>query len=173
MLSPEQLGITPKELASLLLTRELIATDKAHYKPNWEATRKPDEPANLFNMAVPMNYSCGTTACIGGWMHVFQQDKVEIDPVTGRYLVDDDRAASDYVENGCSSALIALFYPLQEGHAGNWVGPGNPSSLAYKDITPAAALDAIDNFLATGHPNWIDVLDQHDIKWDREGTREL
>lgn len=75
--------------------------------------------------------TCGTAACIGGWVGIFA-DKTPGEIV--RYVAEyreKDRPFSD------------LFYP--------------PQILDWDKITTEDAVAAITNFLSTGHPNWLGV----------------
>ena len=80
-----------------------------------------------------MNYAeaigdCGTVRCIGGWMAHY----MTIPNVTG------------YVN--FHSELHDLFHPDDDG------------GIDWDDITPGQAVLAIDNFLATGKPEWSTIL---------------
>lgn len=130
ILSAEALHIRPEEHRAILEIRELFAKGTFHHDPRAEAD-KPDG----FNM----NYSefateCGTTCCIGGWMyHAMDRDRTTL-----------SRSAGAYVNHDRSPALKFLFSPDHD----------DIHDMSYEDITPGAALAAIDSFLATGNPEW-------------------
>lgn len=153
MLTPEELGITPKELAALLMVREMLAT----HSVEWTGIKMLDESfVNKFNMAVPVADDCGTECCIGGWMYVFMQP--ELKRKNGVFVVDDTQDADNYVDGNASEPLTALFYPLQKGYAGNWIGGYSDASIDYEKIPPELAVRAIDNFLEHGKPDWEGLL---------------
>ncbi|WP_315729873.1 hypothetical protein [Bradyrhizobium sp. SZCCHNRI2010] len=130
VLSAFQLGITPAEHKALLEVRELFANGAFHHDWNQDHDRP-----NGFNMECFFNErSCGTTACIGGWMWALMKRDGETQALTGHRYVKYDR----------SLALKNLFWPPHE----------DIDDMSYDDITPGAALLAIDSFLATGNPNW-------------------
>jgi len=130
ILSAEALHIRPEEHRALLEIRELFARNVFHHDPRANAER-PDG----FNMNYPeFSTECGTTCCIGGWMyHAMDRDR------TGR-----SHTAGAYVNRDRSPALKPLFHPPHE----------EIDDMSYDDITPGAALAAIDSFLATGNPEW-------------------
>jgi hypothetical protein len=130
ILSAAALDIDDAEHRAMLEIRELFANGIFHHDVDAEAD-KPDG----FNMDYPdRETECGTTCCIGGWMfRAMQRDR------TTRSL-----NAGTYVSKDRSPALAYLFHPPFE----------DIDDMAYSDITPGAALAAIDSFLATGNPNW-------------------
>lgn len=130
ILSAQALEITPSEHRALLEIRGLFAAGTFQHDPSGDA-----EHPDGFNMNFPEHSSeCGTSCCIGGWMwHALDRDRA-----TAAY------SAGDYVNKKSSGALKTLFYPPME----------DIDDMAYDDITPGAALAAIDSFLATGDPNW-------------------
>jgi hypothetical protein len=137
VLSAQALQIKPAEHKAILEIRELFAKDVFVHDPDLELA-KPDG----FNMNIPMDSSeCGTTCCIGGWMFK---------------AMERDRTApcvhiGDYVNNVRSSALGPLFLPFTNVNGATFDGDYDfPLEL----MTPKMALAAIDNFLATGDPNW-------------------
>lgn len=84
----------------------------------------PDD-TRVFDMNVPSD-GCGTVACIGGWMA----------PELG---INVERDIEAYVNNGgLDGKLTDLFFP----------------DIDWENITPHEAVDAIDNFLASGDPDW-------------------
>lgn len=87
-----------------------------------------------FDMRVIFSRSseCGTVGCIGGWMAVCM-----------------GRAHPDlFIGRDCSDSLGPLFYPWKKNREG----------FEIHDATPAQAVRAIDNFLATGEPDWERVM---------------
>jgi hypothetical protein len=130
VMSAKALRITSGEHRALLEIRDLFAKGVFKHDPNSDA----DHPDG-FNMDhAEKTTDCGTTCCIGGWMYAaLSRDRATTSPSPGFY-VNSDR----------SLALRPLFYPDQD----------EIDDMAYSDITPAAALVAIDSFLATGDPDW-------------------
>ncbi|TYO65460.1 hypothetical protein FXV83_16120 [Bradyrhizobium hipponense] len=130
VLSAPALRITAGEHRALLEIRDLFAKGVFKHDPALEAD-KPDG----FNMdQAETETSCGTTCCIGGWVWAaMSRDRTTSSPTAGRYVTHDR-----------SFALRALYYPDQN----------EIQDMAYSDITPGAALCAIDSFLATGDPDW-------------------
>jgi hypothetical protein len=130
VLSAAELRIHPAEHRALLEIRELFSNGIFHHDPGAEA----DQPDG-FNMDYSERETeCGTTCCIGGWMYrAMQRDRTARSP-----------RAHTYVNKDRSEPLAHLFHPPFE----------DIDDMAYSDITPGAALAAIDSFLATGNPNW-------------------
>jgi hypothetical protein len=124
------LEITSGEHRALLEVRELFAKGTFKHDPNSDV-----EHPDGFNMNFAEKASkCGTTCCIGGWVwHVMSRDRTTTSPSAGRY-----------VNEGYADALKPLYYPDLE----------QIDDMAYDDITPGAALAAIDMFLTTGEVNW-------------------
>ncbi|MHC2552415.1 hypothetical protein [Bradyrhizobium elkanii] len=152
VLSAAGLGIRDAELKAALEIRDLFAKGVFQHDRDLSVD-KPDG----FNMnTVSDETECGTTCCIGGWMfHAMERDRTA--PCA---------TAGEYVQKAHSTRLYPLFYPLQDmrrqwmidtdGHA--YDGP------EYIDIAPSQALEAMDNFLATGDPNWPRVLHLENIE---------
>ncbi|WP_316196661.1 hypothetical protein [Bradyrhizobium sp. SZCCHNS3053] len=144
VLSPAELGIEPAEHKALLEIRERLAGGNFYH--DWQGHA---EKANGFNMEYPERETdCGTTCCIGGWMWVaMDRDRTTDSCTAGRYVARDR-----------SHALGPLFYPPQS----------EIDDMPYSDITPLAAVSAIDSFLATGRPDWFKAcgLDQVEVTDD-------
>jgi hypothetical protein len=142
--SAQELRITPAEHKAALEVREMFAKNKFHHDPDLIV----EEP-NGFNMNVAHDEgsegSCGTTACIGGWMFAaMRRDRVA--PCV---------TAHHYVANLCSPALVPLFYPFCDQKRRDIPDEdGKSYDFDYELIPPEFALKAMDNFLATGNPNW-------------------
>ena len=130
VLSHNELRITDAEHRALREVRELFASGAVQH----DHDKDYDKP-NGFNMDCHLvEGSCGTTACIGGWMWtILTRDHVSTSLTANRYVRDER-----------SVTLQSLFYPPME----------EIDDMSYDDITPGAALLAIDSFLATGNPNW-------------------
>ena len=132
MRTAEELGITEEELDALIKVRDGLSSGCFTHVDGY------DEPPVKygFNMVIAGNHgSCGTVACIGGWMAIVMSSKMD-DPLSL-----DVNDMKRYVSS--NMALERLFYP--------------PVSLYYSTITPDQAALAIDNFLATGDPRWKDI----------------
>lgn len=129
VLSAASLGITEAEHKAALEIRELFAAGTFTHDPEGAV----DLP-NGFNMNFPLDENkCGTTCCIGGWMYL----AMDRDRTTQAH------SAGHYVNHMRSAALKDLFYPPQE----------ELGEINYDDITPGAALAAMDSFLA-GRLDW-------------------
>lgn len=130
ILSAAALKITAGEHRALLEVRNLFANGTIKHDPDSDV----DHPDG-FNMNYASKESkCGTTCCIGGWVwHVMSRDRTTISPTAGRY-----------VDSGHADTLKHLYYPDLDAI----------DDMSYDDITPGAALVAIDQFLTTGEVDW-------------------
>lgn len=145
----QKLGITFAEFGALLGTREMLKLDLI---TNADCPL-PLEQAHVLNMNTTVSvYDCGSIGCLGGHMALIMGLSAG--------------QADAYVTNGrcrkhggavASPALHDLFYPSD---IYDWEG-----------ITPAMAIDAIDNFLKDGNPHWDDVAHTHDYKGVSESGR--
>lgn len=156
-LTHEQLGITWRELGALLGARELIKNEKhvAQCDYGWYGYLERNPGDHVFNMAeCGISEGCGTVGCVGGHM-AFILGVPPRDYVVSRshYLFGQSPLEYDNDRFRCSPALNDLFYPNQNGGG----------CLAYRTITTAQAVQAIDNFLATGKPHWDEVCDDSNV----------
>jgi hypothetical protein len=144
MKSPEELGITQQELDALLAVRSGLAAGLLEHTSYKKLKAKSDPKSLAFNMDIAYTkHDCGTVGCIGGWMGVFMHThKLEADKEI------DYNNVRHYVNNKRSYNLEELFFPL-ETHDG--------FTVDYDSISSAMALQAIDNFLANGEPDWKNV----------------
>ncbi|BAR61902.1 hypothetical protein NK6_8755 [Bradyrhizobium diazoefficiens] len=152
VLSATALNIREAELKAALEIRELFANGVITHDREVNA-----DQTNGFNMnTIDNETDCGTTCCIGGWMfRAMERDRTA--PCA---------TAAGYVTRHASPRLIPLFFPLQD-MGGQWIVDTNGRSYdgpEYIDIAPSQALEAMDNFLATGDPNWPRVLHLEDIE---------
>jgi hypothetical protein len=158
ILPASQLRITENELKALLWTRELIATGQMRHDP--AETR---EFAYGFNMNFSLSGDgelCGTTGCIGGWMYLFMQ-RNRMEPAFLNGQQNGWCSAMSYVHKHKSAALHELFYPLATSDAyGNPLLGNCGADIDYPAIPPEWALEAIDNFLTAGAPEWDVVTGQ-------------
>ncbi|MGJ4953113.1 hypothetical protein [Bradyrhizobium sp. HKCCYLS20291] len=130
VLSADALQIKPAEHKALLEVRELFANQAFHHDHEMNF----DQPRG-FNMECLFdNRECGTTACIGGWIWAIMR----------RDGTTESKSGARYVKNDRSYRLQFLFYPPLDELDG----------MTYDNITPGAALMAIDSFLSTGNPEW-------------------
>jgi hypothetical protein len=147
ILPADHLRITEDELAALLWTREALSSGLMQHDPN-----ESHEFPYGFNMNVPLSTEggeeCGTVGCIGGWMyHYLHQNKLA--PVFNPNGIRNTGFSSNkYVQLHRSAALHELFYPLSK-FAGN-----SNYDIDYAVIPTEWALEAIDNFLTAGDPEW-------------------
>jgi hypothetical protein len=139
MLTVNQLGITQAELEALLWTRQQLVDHAINGN------------GNKFDMNYPSkNYHCGTSGCIGGWMKIHMLEVAPDDKGVFRLDPHEESVVDSYVNTSRSRTLGPLFYPaLPDDH---------PLRTEWERITPAHGVQAIDNFLNTGDPNWIGVL---------------
>jgi hypothetical protein len=141
VLSAQGLHITPAEHKAILEIRGLFASNTFHHDPDLDL-----EVPDGFNMNIIEDSSeCGTTCCIAGWMFkAMERDR------TAPYA-----RVADYVRTYCSKVLSPLFHPFTDIN-GKWLDDnwGQAYDFPYELIPPKYALAAIDNFLATGDPDW-------------------
>ena len=111
--------MTSEEIAALKKVRDGLASGEyVHFYDNSKVTKK-----------FIMDQSCGSAACIGGWMAV-------------EMSIED---AKRYVCNsGLEGDMKDLFYP-------------NPGTMSWSEITAAQAVQAIDNFLIDRNPRWEEI----------------
>lgn len=148
MLSSEDLKLTEEEYAALLKTREQIASGCVIHQNASPGHEVPEDIEGAgFNMATTgMSHSCGSIACIGGWMR--------INMALDRGLIESPlswigtKLAQDYVYSKETTPIGRLFFP-SEIRADSWW-----------DITPEQAVQAIDNFLETGKPRWAKIASE-------------
>lgn len=126
-----KLYITFAHWLALLSVRAMLDVGALAY--DGYANVKPN--VHKFNMSLgATEYRCGTVGCIGGYVGM----------ING--LMAD--AAADFVGSSDSkSGLHALFFPSYQSR-----------ECSYSGLTPAQAVQAIDNYLSTGRPRWHEVL---------------
>lgn len=138
-----KLKLSFAEFGALLGTRTLLANNAV---VDAKGSQRTDEKTHKFNMEVACKVSgCGSVACIGGTMA--QIMGMEPDEAVSYVHLRDPH------ENG-QIPISRLFFPPQEYDFGK--------------ITPAHAVKAIDNFLATGKPLWNKVLPKSILEKDDE-----
>lgn len=102
-----------------------------------------NEGAHVFNMGQPLEAAhCGTVGCIGGYMGTMMYESPRR---ASRYVMDRDPEFGGKKD----AALADLFFPRIDG---------GRTSVNYDEINTKLAVQAIDNFLTTGKPNWDAVL---------------
>lgn len=149
----ERLGLTFQEYAALLAVRQLLVSGdiKLTY------SNKPCDNGHYFNMAEPLikgdepNTECGSVGCIGGYMAF----------VMGMHYGDvmDFVNAHTKDEEGHQARLIRdLFFPPDDGQ------------FSWNDLTPEMAVEAIDNFIKTGTPQWTSIAENHGIVFDPQDS---
>ena len=119
--------MTPTERETLIKVRNGLASgDYVHVQDE-----RPAHGKRVFDMDVASK-TCGTVACIGGWMAMDMGLKTVIE-------------VSNYVSSGGhESDMRGLFFPDIDGN--------------FSRITPAQAVQAIDNFLQGEDPCWEEIL---------------
>jgi hypothetical protein len=139
-LTPAELKVTDKEFTGLVtvlgqLERGELKHAFAH--PFWAQDGSPPT-GNCFNMGITGQvYECGTVGCIGGWAALAMDMKPE--------------DLDFYVSESRSISLQPLYYPDEDEGCGE-------IDVDYTTITPEQASQAIRNFLATGKPQWAEIL---------------
>lgn len=137
-LNPSELGMTMDQYLALIEVRDAL-----------EGGTLPGE----FDMSIPYEKTkCGTAACIGGWMYVFENDG-EIDEWGMGQYVNEHSGLFHNGERRNPTLLHPLFFP--------------PTGVAYESITESQAVEAIDSFLETGNPKWQLPADDRDCtSWE-------
>ncbi len=122
---PKALKISDEEFVALVSVLGMLERSELTHRPALDP-----HGDDGFNMGtVGSKTSCGTVACIGGWVAF----------LNGKSLYE----AVQYVYRA-HGRLKNLFYP--------------PERFDYDDITTEQAAMAIRNFLTTGAPRWTDVM---------------
>lgn len=131
-------GVSQKNYEALLEARELIANECVKHDDGGDGWREKTG----FNMnKTCTTHSCGTVACIGGWMGLSLYGANDLISAGMKPTHNQIRRTRDFVEDGGDRGeFYDLFYP--------------PSSLYYDHIENSEAVKAIDNFIQTGHPDW-------------------
>lgn len=142
-LTAQALLITTAEYDALVEVRDRLANGDFVHDPNL-ALASP----NGFNMNVPEDTSeCGTSCCIGGWMHhVMMRDRTAPCVQLG-----------EYVNKRRSRTLTPLFFPFVDpnDHSQHVTDDyGAFYDFPWDQIDTGPAVKAIDNFLSTGDPDW-------------------
>lgn len=135
----EELNIKQEEYDALVKVRNGLASGCfVHVEVNSFGKPIGEHAPMGFNMSsCGAHGSCGTVACIGGWMQVIMQGK------TSNPVEVDSRLQNNYVHfGGSTGSLKELFFP--------------PCGVM-DTVTTEQAVEAIDNFLTTGSPDWWSV----------------
>lgn len=143
MKTAEELGLNSDEYEALKQVRCLLDTGTI-----------PEENFKM-NHWFYTEYSCGTVACIGGWMQVLLGTQNPSELLANHPFTDQvayHEAALCSVRSGTfyegkPNRLHELFFPLIPRHK-------------WRYITPQQAVKAIDNVLETGRPNWEEVVQE-------------
>jgi len=154
-----ELGISKSEYDALIATAAYLRADEDLWIDEMEVDDGIEEERErpFFNMLHTCEgYACGTVACIGGHVSIFQElgripEYVEADVRDRADKYVSKKNFQDYMDSGevareryeAASGLAKLFYPAP---ISNWNG-----------LTPVVAADAIDRFLATGDPGWVEI----------------
>lgn len=137
------LGITFRALGALLATRAMLQYDVLTFKEYTAEERLPHAVPgeHIFTMSTfGEEKDCGTIGCIGGFMGV----------LAGVGLKRHKLGLGGLVPRN----LNRLFMPNEE----------YPACGDFGLITPAQAIEAIDNFLTTGASSWDKVLPKRKTK---------
>ena len=142
--------LTKKELGALRAVRDMLDTGLIERnRPTtgiWIRDHIALAMKRIFDMSIPLKTTnCGTVACIGGWTGAM----MGMSPANAENFV------TNYNEGG---KFHELFYPVYNSKL----------TAHYGKIKPEHAVKAIDNFLATGNPNWMKVLPVELRKYARQ-----
>ena len=183
----EELGIKQAEYNALITVRDMLDRHAAESEALFAGIDTPwralPHAANghtinglgVFNMSVPMllpdesaiphmtergvkvkpSWHCGTVGCIGGWASLVMQGVItgnEHGPVNVDMYAANEASHFVRKHDERGSSLHELFYPYVI------------RSSRWRDITPRIAVQAIDNFMTKGDPDWPSLLpeDAHD-----------
>lgn len=183
----EELGIKQAEYNALITVRDMLDRHAAESEAlfagidaRWSALPNAANGHTInglgvFNMSLPMvlpdadtiasmedygikiksSWHCGTVGCIGGWASLVMQDVItdnEHGPVNVDMYAANEASYFVRKHDERGSPLHELFYPYVI-RASRW-----------RDITPRIAVQAIDNFMTNGDPDWVSLLpeDAHD-----------
>ena len=149
VLSHNKLNISFAEWLSLICVRVMLecgAVDHARDTANRIGALRflrEHEGVHAFNMGQPLEAAnCGTVGCIGGYMG----SMMFVSPRrASEYVMAHDPDYGDYKKKG----LCDLFFPRINR---------SRCLVNYDKIDTKMAVQAIDNFLTTGKPNWEKVL---------------
>lgn len=174
LLSARQLNLSPTEYAALIKVRDLLREESIEHQRstgNYSHVRADEQThAPKFNMAeAAATYDCGSVCCIGGNMRLielgvdFSQPLIRLTAEqmgqATRFVM---KFKPDYLTEPTPlygrNRLAALFYPREIGRS-----HGADNIEGWEVITPAAAADAIQNYLTTGDPDWEVVAHQHQL----------
>lgn len=150
----ENRGATQEEYDALLKTRELLADGCLTHRNTFSVPDDPKKPG--FNMDttcdVVTDHSCGTVACIGGWMSLHMNGGTDRMAEGMSPTKKQENDSDQYVAHGgCGRAFYDLFFPGYE--------------LDYSSITQKQAVQAIDNFIMNrGDPGWMSIVKRR-RKW--------
>jgi len=166
ILPASELELTPSERASLIEVRDIfVANAKAaqYYKADISGAEDGDlmnghkfDGFGLFNMSHGLEradpkelkaydettpeYSCGTSACIAGWMKLQERGKIAEGNRTIVTAKQQDEIDSWVMDKQYNKTLASLFFPY---NVKDW----NKINLNH-------AIVAIDSFLYTGRADW-------------------
>lgn len=140
ILAHNTLGISLKALGALLATRAMLEYGVLEF--NGSATLVPDR--NIFNMQTfGEQHECSAVGCIGGYM---------------TFLTDRHHHYLGIGGDDTPDAMSELFFPDREAP---WV-------MEFHTITLKQSIQAIDNYLTTGHARWDKVLPEQPRKRRRK-----
>lgn len=96
-------------------------------------------------------YNCGTKACIAGWMKIHEKGLL-VDNSEGPLVL------SSKTQGEIDSFVMEFDYKYEDLPAAKLFFPHILNSREWDDITLDQAIQAIDNFLYTGDPEWTEVI---------------
>jgi hypothetical protein len=108
--------------------------------------RKTDDKFNMTHWVTIDKNSCGTSACIGGWIEVMfvdPIDKARIYPAAVLSVYPDTRTGTLNNKHPSRKLIDELFYMDQVGHG-----------LGYIDVNENVAIECLEYLIATGNVDW-------------------
>lgn len=150
-MSAEALNITQVEHDALIDVRDNVLPVLVHDRDVIiPAGHEIDGKNKGLNMSIVLDEeSCGTTACIAGWMYVSMSE----------HGVKPDGNAFAYGTHLRSPALAPLFMPMTDREGRDLLDEyGLPFDFPYEHIDVDIVKSAIDNFLTTGNPDYPALL---------------
>jgi hypothetical protein len=115
-------------------------------------------PEDHFNMGVIVSSGdreiqghCGTVGCIGGWMGIYLSRQYSVALKDYCALKNGYDLEDFVVDQSRTYGYRDLFFPHVL----------DDLDISWSAVTPGMAVDAIDNFLNTGKPDWEKVVRVH------------
>jgi hypothetical protein len=107
---------------------------------------KTDDRFSMVHWITKDKNSCGTIACIGGWIEVIFDDPVDkarIYPTAVFSVYPDIRTGTLHNKHPSRKQIDELFYMDQVNHG-----------IGYSDVNEDIAIQCLEHFIATGKVDW-------------------